>query len=450
MKISKQILNDSLVKSPLSRSLNERFLRIRGQTEKLAAPLSAEDCQAQSMPDASPVKWHLGHVTWFFETFVLERFEKDFAPFNASYRVLFNSYYNAIGDKHPRPQRGLLTRPSLAEVLQWRAQVDERVIALLGVSTDTELQSLVALGLNHEQQHQELLLTDLKHLLSNNSIEPIYEKTWPPVVVAPVAASWVSFKGGLSDIGHDGPGFAFDNEAPKHKVWLEPYALMNRLVTHGEWLEFILDGGYSDSRWWLSAGWDWVRNHGVCAPLYWRQSESINDEKHGWRCFTLHGSVPIDFNTPIVHISYFEADAFARWKSHNDKAYDGARLPTEAEWEAAVAPQFEAHRLIGNFVESRAFHPLPVPKKADGLLQAVGDVWQWTQSSYQAYPGFRTWEGAVGEYNGKFMVNQYVLRGGSCVTPSDHLRASYRNFFPSDARWQFTGLRLAKTLAAST
>jgi ergothioneine biosynthesis protein EgtB len=426
-------------------TLSERYMRVRAQTERLAAPLSAEDCQAQSMPDASPVKWHLAHVTWFFETFVLEGFEPGFEPFNASFRVLFNSYYNAVGSKHPRPERGLLTRPSLAEVMEWRMQVDARVLALLVTSNDAQLHSLITLGLHHEQQHQELLLTDLKHLLSCNSLLPVYEKAWPPVVVSPVPANWINFEGGLREIGHDGPGFAFDNETPRHHVWLEPYALMNRLVTHGEWLEFMLDGGYRDSRWWLSAGWDWVCNQGIHAPMYWSQSADTSGARHGWHCFTLHGSMPIDFNTPITHISYFEADAYARWKAQNDASSTGARLPTEAEWEAAVAPQFDVQRAEGNFVESRALHPLPVSKQAPGLLQALGDVWQWTQTSYQAYPGFQAWQGTVGEYNGKFMVNQYVLRGGSCATPADHVRASYRNFFPSEARWQFTGLRLARS-----
>jgi ergothioneine biosynthesis protein EgtB len=427
-------------------TLSERLMRVRAQTERLIAPLTAEDCQAQSMPDTSPVKWHLAHVTWFFETFILERFEPGFVPFNAAFRILFNSYYNAVGDKHPRPQRGLLTRPSLAEVMTWRKDVDARVLTLLAGPVVAEITELVTLGLNHEQQHQELLLTDLKHLLSCNALQPVYEKTWPPVVVAPVPAAWLEFKGGLKEIGHQGQDFSFDNEGPRHRVWLEPYALMNRLVTHGEWLEFMLDGGYADSRWWLSAGWDWVCQQGVEAPLYWSQSTDTSGPKHGWHCFTLHGPMPIDFNTPITHVSYFEADAFARWKAACDSAFTGARLPTEAEWEAAVAPQFEAQRTAGNFVESRALHPVPVSESSAGLLQALGDVWQWTQSSYQAYPGFQAWAGAVGEYNGKFMVNQYVLRGGSCATPADHIRASYRNFFPSDARWQFTGLRLAKSM----
>jgi ergothioneine biosynthesis protein EgtB len=425
-------------------ALQARYAQVRAHTEHLAKPLSAEDCQAQSMPDASPVKWHLAHVTWFFETFILERFESNFSPFNPAFRVLFNSYYNAVGDKHPRPQRGLLTRPALAEVLQWRAQVDARMTALLAVCDDAALHALVELGVQHEQQHQELLLTDVKHLLSCSALQPVYQKAWPLATVAPVAAQWLHFDGGLVDVGHQGATFAFDNESPCHRVWLAPYALMNRLVTHGEWLDFVNAGGYSDARWWLSAGWDWVRAQGICAPMYWSQPEGAQGLHDGWYSFTLHGRVPIDPHTPIVHISYYEADAYARWKAVTDNSYRGARLPTESEWEAAVAPQWEALRSAGNFVESRALHPMPVARQSTGLNQALGDAWEWTSSSYQGYPGYQPWAGAVGEYNGKFMVNQYVLRGGSCATPASHIRASYRNFFPADARWQFSGLRLAR------
>lgn len=430
--------------------LQQRYASVRSQTERLAAPLSAEDCQVQSMPDASPVKWHMAHVTWFFETFILEKFEIQFIPFNTAFRVLFNSYYNAVGDKHPRAQRGLLTRPSLCEVLAWRKQVDARMQALLANQPSAELLALVELGLQHEQQHQELLLTDVKHLLSCSALLPVYQKAWPLAAVAPVAAQWLHFEGGMVETGHAGAGFAFDNETPRHSSYLAPYALINRLVTHGQWLEFMQAGGYSDARWWLSAGWDWVRAQGVNAPMYWSQPQghgvSRNDPHDGWHSFTLHGLVPIDPHTPIAHISYFEADAFARWKAATDSAYRGARLPTEAEWEAAVAPQCEQLAAAGNFAQSHALHPMPVAKQTTGLMQALGDVWEWTSSSYQAYPGYQAWEGAVGEYNGKFMVNQYVLRGGSCATPRGHIRATYRNFFPTDARWQFTGLRLAKTM----
>jgi ergothioneine biosynthesis protein EgtB len=427
-------------------ALQERYSAVRAQSVRLAQPLSPEDCQAQSMPDASPTKWHLAHVTWFFETFILEKYETDFAAFSPAFRVLFNSYYNAVGDKHPRPLRGLLTRPSLAEVMQWRSNIDTRVQALLSVNDSAQLHQLIELGLHHEQQHQELMLTDIKHLLSCNALLPVYQKAWPLASVAPVAAQWIEFEGGLMDTGHAGDAFAFDNETPRHRSYCTPYALMNRLVTHGEWLSFMQAGGYSDARWWLSAGWDWVQAQAITAPMYWSQPRGVVGAHDGWHSFTLHGEVPIDPHTPITHISYFEADAYARWKDATDSAYQGARLPTEAEWEAAVAPQFTALQAAGNFAESRALHPMPVAKPSGGLMQALGDVWEWTSSSYQAYPGYQPWDGAVGEYNGKFMVNQYVLRGGSCTTPRAHIRATYRNFFPSDARWQFTGLRLAKDL----
>jgi ergothioneine biosynthesis protein EgtB len=424
--------------------LQARYAATRAQSVKLAQPLSPEDCQAQSMPDASPVKWHLAHVTWFFETFILEKYEAHFTPFNAAFRALFNSYYNAVGDKHPRAQRGLLTRPGLAEVLQWRSNVDDRMQALLNTNHSTELRQLTELGLHHEQQHQELLLTDVKHMLSCSALQPAYQKAWPLASVAPVRAKWISFDGGLVHIGSDNAGFAFDNETPRHSTYIAPYALMNRLVTHGEWLEFIQAGGYSDARWWLSAGWDWVHAQSIAAPMYWTQPQGTGGAHDGWHSFTLHGLAPIDPHTPITHISYFEADAYARWKSSTDSAYQGARLPTEAEWEAAVAPHYEPLLAAGNFVESRALHPMPLARQTEGLMQALGDVWEWTSSSYQGYPGYQPWEGAVGEYNGKFMINQYVLRGGSCATPRDHMRATYRNFFPTDARWQFTGLRLAR------
>jgi ergothioneine biosynthesis protein EgtB len=392
---------------PLSQgsALQQRYADVRSQTERLAAPLSAEDCQAQSMPDASPVKWHMAHVTWFFETFILEKFEAQFVAYNAAFRVLFNSYYNLVGDKHPRPQRGLLTRPSLDEVLAWRKQVDTRIQTLLSTNQSAELLKLVELGLQHEQQHQELLLTDVKHLLSCNALLPIYQKSWPLATVAPVAAQWLAYEGGMVETGFEGAGsegagsegagFAFDNETPRHRSYLAPYALMNRLVTHGEWLEFMHADGYTDARWWLSAGWDWVRAQGVVAPMYWSQPQGhkgLNDGPHdGWHSFTLHGQVPIDPHTPITHISYFEADAFARWKSATDSAYLGARLPTEAEWEAAVAPQFEQHVAAGNFAQSRALHPMPLAKQSTGLMQALGDVWEWTSSSYQGYPGYQAW-----------------------------------------------------------
>jgi ergothioneine biosynthesis protein EgtB len=430
-------------------ALAARYAAVRAQTLRLAEPLSAEDCQVQSMPDASPVKWHLAHVTWFFETFVLERFERQFQPFHPAFRVLFNSYYHAVGDQHPRARRGQVTRPGLHEVLAWRAQVDERMAAVLATDGAPGLADLVTLGLQHEQQHQELLLTDVKHLLAQSPLHPVYRSAWPLARVAPLPAAWLAFEGGTVQVGHAGDGFAFDNETPRHTQLLRPYALANRLVTHGEWAAFVADGGYRDPRWWLSAGWDWVRAGRVDAPLYWHVGEGGR-----WDCFTLHGRVPIDDHTPVTHISYFEADAFARWKAATDHACAGARLPTEFEWEAAVAPELDRLRAEGNFVESGALHPMPPARPGpeapvrpgEGLVQALGDVWEWTASSYSPYPGYQPWAGAVGEYNGKFMVNQTVLRGGSCATPADHVRASYRNFFPTEARWQFTGLRLARDL----
>ena len=418
--------------------LGARFSKLRDRSIALVAPLSAEDCQVQSMPDASPAKWHLAHVTWFFETFVLERFEPDFEPFNPAFRVLFNSYYKAVGDQHPRAQRGLVSRPALDQVLAWRAQVDARMARLLARPVPTELATLVELGLQHEQQHQELLLTDIKHLLSCNPLAPAYHAGPAPLAGdgASPPSKWLQFEGGLVEIGHTGDGFAFDNETPRHKVWLEPFELASRLVTQGEFAAFIADGGYRDPRWWLSAGWDWVQANGRQAPLYWRRGAAGSGESDGWQVFTLHGLAPLDACTPAAHLSYFEADAFARWA--------GARLPTEAEWEHA-ATLAGANGGAANLADRGVFHPLPaVAAPAGGLQQLFGDVWEWTSSAYTPYPGYRPWAGAVGEYNGKFMCNQYVLRGGSCVTPADHIRASYRNFFPAEANWQFTGLRLAR------
>ncbi len=423
-----------------------RYAAVREQTLALAAPLSEADCQVQPMPDASPTKWHLAHVTWFFETFVLERFEPHFKPHHAAYRVLFNSYYNNVGEQHPRSQRGLVTRPSLAEVLAWRQAVDERMLALLAHNDSLALLERVELGLQHEQQHQELILTDLLYLLACNPLSPVYQPRWPLAPVSPVAQSWFGMVAGrpaLSDAGHAGPGFAFDNETPRHRCLLHPYELARRLVTHGEWLAFMADGAYANPRWWLSAGWDWVRSQHIESPLYWRRIAPGSDAAH-WQVYTLHGQVPLDPHTPITHISCFEADAFARWWSAQHPQQPAARLPTEFEWEHAAQQFAEPALAAGNFLESGALHPMPVATRFDGPLQLLGDVWEWTSSSYAPYPGFRCWEGPVGEYNAKFMVNQQVLRGGSCATPKSHIRTSYRNFFPTDTRWQFNGLRLAR------
>ncbi|MBV7454359.1 ergothioneine biosynthesis protein EgtB [Acidovorax sp. sif1233] len=402
--------------SPLAVLLS-RYGAVRDHTVALVAPLSAEDCGAQSMPDASPAKWHLAHTTWFFETFVLEPNEPGFAPFEPAFRVLFNSYYNGVGAKHPRPQRGLLTRPPLDEVLAYRADVDRRMARLVpAVLQNATLCALIELGLQHEQQHQELLVTDIKHLLSCNPVHPAYGAAVVPVgdqALVPAARplGWRHLEGGLVEVGHGGDGFAFDNESPRHRAYLAPYALASRLVTNAEWMAFVEGGGYDNPAHWLAEGWDWRVAQGLRHPLYWHRRDD-----GAWHEFTLAGLRPVQSAMPVVHLSYYEADAYARWV--------GARLPTEAEWEhaAQTAGTTGAH----------------------GLEQLFGAAWQWTQSSYAAYPGFRTADGAVGEYNGKFMVNQYVLRGSSCATPPGHARSTYRNFFPATARWQYTGVRLAR------
>jgi len=405
-----------------------RFLAIRQATRALAAPLSAEDCAIQSMPDASPVKWHLAHTTWFFETFVLAPHQPGYRLVDPSYRVLFNSYYVAVGDRHPRPERGMLSRPSLTEILAYRDRVDEAMLALLAGGLAPECAALVELGLHHEQQHQELILTDVKHLFSRNPLKPAYREPRPLAPVRACKRKWVGFQAGLYEIGHAGPGFCFDNETPRHRVWLQAFEIASHPVTQGDFIEFIEDGGYRRPEHWLSAGWDTVTARGWQAPEYWQRRDGV------WFSFTLQGQVPLDLHAPVCHVSFYEADAFARWAN--------ARLPTEAEWEVAA----RGLPLEGNFLESGALHPLaPQDAAPEGTLaQAFGDVWEWTRSDYGPYPAFRRAAGAVGEYNGKFMSGQYVLRGGSCATPSSHIRATYRNFFPPDARWQFSGLRLAR------
>ncbi len=411
-------------------ALRDRFLLVRNRTEKLAAPLSAEACNLQSMPDASPTKWHLAHTTWFFETFLLERFQTGFQPFHPAFRVLFNSYYNGVGDKHPRHERGLIATPDLDTVLAYRHHVTtaiaELMVSLKG--RNAEFTELMWLGCNHEEQHQELILTDLKHLLSKNPLLPVYQKHWPLTPIEPRALRWLRQEGGLIEAGHGGEGFSFDNESPRHRFYLQPFELASHPVTHGEFAAFIEDGGYRRPELWLSLGWDWVQANRIAAPMYWRRLEDR------WHTFTLHGEAEIDHNTPMCHANYFEADAYARWA--------GARLPTEHEWEHA-ATHLEAR---GNFLESGALHPLAFREEAEGdqPSQMYGDVWEWTASAYLPYPGYQPAAGAVGEYNGKFMCNQFVLRGGSCATPQQHIRATYRNFFPPDARWQFSGFRLAR------
>ena len=439
------LLSKALLSPPSTFStLSSRFIAVRQQSEKLVKPLSAEDCQLQSMPDASPAKWHLAHLTWFFETFILENFEKDFKPFDASFRVLFNSYYNGVGDKHPRAERGLISRPSLLDVLAYRAQVDQRMLQTMAdvqahgsPEAQSKLLELVTLGLHHEQQHQELLVTDIKHALSFNPSRPAYVSRWPLASIDPEAITWRHYQGGLLEHGaHAQPDgeFVFDNETPRHTVYVAPFELASRLVTHGEMMAFMADDGYARAELWLSMGWDWVQKGQHTLPLYWQ------GQPGNYSTFTLHGLVEVDPNTPMCHLNFFEADAFARWS--------GARLPTEFEWELAASSLPKTSLAHGNFVENAAYHPLPLQQAhQDAPSQMFGDVWEWTQSNYNPYPGYKPWEGVVGEYNGKFMCNQIVLRGGSCATPQSHIRASYRNFFPPDARWQFSGLRLARDVS---
>lgn len=413
--------------------LGERYRTIRQTTEKLITPLSAEDCTIQSMPDASPVKWHLAHTNWFFETFVLAPAVSGYRTYHPQFKVLFNSYYNAVGDKFPRPKRGLLSRPSLDEVLRYRGYINQNLLTLIGQPIDDALTDLIELGLQHEQQHQELILTDIKHLLSCNFLRPAYQKKWPLTSVQARKPHWIRYKPGMCQIGHSDKSFAFDNETPRHTQYVAEFELSSHLVTHGEYLAFIADGGYSRPELWLALGWDRLQSEDWSAPLYWEQRDGC------WYTFTLHGMTEIDPNTPVCHVSYFEADAYARWA--------GARLPSEFEWEIA-ATKLTHTTNSHNFLESQALHPLALREKppAGEPAQLFGDVWEWTHSAYSPYPGYRVLEGAIGEYNGKFMCNQYVLRGGSCVTPSSHIRATYRNFFPPEARWQFSGIRLARNV----
>lgn len=410
-------------------ALAARFRDVRGRTTALAAPLSPEDCAVQSMEDASPTKWHLAHTTWFFETFVLEGSEPEYRAFDDSFRVLFNSYYNAVGEQHPRPRRGMLTRPALSEVLRYRESVDAALLRQLEAgSFSTESLGVVELGLHHEQQHQELILTDVLHLLSCNPQRPAYRDDLEPSPARePIPIVWHRGAEGIQSIGHPGVGFGFDNEGPRHKVLVAPHEVASRLVNNAEYLEFMQDGGYARPELWLSEGWTQRQREGWEAPLYWERNEE------SWQAFGLAGLQGVVPSEPVVHVSFFEADAYARWA--------GARLPLESEWElAAREPGPE-----DNLLDIGRLHPVAAPSRAGaGPLQLFGDAWEWTGSPYHAYPGYRPNPGALGEYNAKFMSNQYVLRGGSCVTPRGHIRASYRNFFPGHARWQWTGLRLAR------
>lgn len=410
--------------------LAARYRAVRGFSEALCQPLTTEDYVIQTMPDVSPTKWHLAHTSWFFETFVLATAVPGYRTFHPRFNYLFNSYYNAVGERHCRPNRGLLSRPTVAEVYEYRAHVDAAMGEFLaGGDVPGDLRPVVELGLHHEQQHQELLLTDIKHVFATNPLQPTYREADAAAPADPPALAWHARPGGTVEIGFAGDGFAFDNESPRHTTYVQPFALASRLVTNGEFRAFVADGGYRRPELWLSEGWNTVKAHGWDAPLYWDPAPGGD----GWWYMTLNGYRPVDDHAPVCHVSFFEADAFARWA--------GARLPTEAEWETVArdAP------VEGNFVESGRFHPVAAGAATDGApVQMYGDVWAWTASPYVAYPGYRPAAGALGEYNGKFMCNQWVLRGGSCATPADHVRPTYRNFFPADARWQFTGLRLAQ------
>lgn len=411
-------------------SLVARYLSVRELSVGLCAPLGPEDYVLQSMPDASPAKWHLAHTTWFFETFLLAGHLAGYRPFQPSYGYLFNSYYNAIGDRLPRSRRGLISRPTVAEVLDYRAHVDRCMTELLGGPGARQVEPLLELGLHHEQQHQELILTDLKHGLAQNPLKPAYDPDLRSgAVESPGPPRWHEYDEGVRSIGFEGPGFAFDNESPRHRQFVGAFRLASRLSTNAEYLEFMADGGYERPEFWLSDGWAARGANGWIAPLYWEAGPGGSFDT-----FTMGGMRALDPAEPVTHLSYYEADAFARWA--------GARLATEFEWETAAG----AVPIRGRFLEPSRLHPTASGAVDDGPDQIYGDVWEWTASPYTAYPGFRPAGGAVGEYNGKFMCNQFVLRGGSCATPPGHVRATYRNFFPPDARWQFSGVRLAADL----
>ena len=416
----------------------ERFEKIRRDTEALTANLTPEDQSIQSMPDVSPAKWHLGHTTWFFETFILTRLDAEYRVFDPAFDYLFNSYYEAVGPRHPRPERGLLSRPTVDIVAAYRDHVSAAMTRLIECAVEPawgQAAPLVELGVQHEQQHQELILMDIKHVFSRNPLLPAYQAPKLHVQQATVPLTWIDFAGGLQEIGHSGVGFTFDNETPRHKVWLEPFRLAGRPVICAEYLRFIEDGGYAKPEFWLSDGWATVCAQGWEAPLYWRPEADGE-----WSIFTLSGRRRLNPAEPVCHVSFYEADAFAKWA--------GKRLPTESEWEIAAA----GLPVSGNFADRGYFHPCasdpptPAQRTAPAPRQMFGDVWEWTASPYTPYPRFRPAGGAIGEYNGKFMCNQMVLRGGSSVTPAGHVRATYRNFFPPSARWAFAGLRLAEDI----
>lgn len=421
----------SLTPYALRQSLLDDYSRVRHFSEQLCAPLVTEDYVIQSMPDVSPTRWHLAHTSWFFETFLLEPNLTDYISPHPQYAFLFNSYYNSVGERHCRPKRGLISRPTVQEIYEYRQYVDKSISSFLTTCDEKVLQKVapvLTLGIHHEQQHQELMVTDIKHVLSCNPLHPVYRKQTIQPAQQPPDLEWINYPEELAWIGYNKDGFSYDNEGPYHREFVDNYQLGSRLITNGEYLQFIADGGYQNPLLWLSSGWSTVQAEQWQAPLYW--------EKHDgrWMMMTLSGLRPVEPAEPVCHVSYYEADAYARWAN--------ARLATEAEWELA-ARQLPVE---GNFVENQTFHPVALtsPTTPEKPAQMYGDVWEWTQSAYLPYRGYKPAAGALGEYNGKFMCNQFVLRGGSCATSITHIRPTYRNFFPPDARWQFTGIRLAR------
>jgi len=416
-------------------SLLARFHQVRDFTTGLSRNLEAEDCVVQSMPEVSPTKWHLAHTTWFFETFILKKWVAGYRDVVPEYAYLFNSYYNAAGTMHRRDLRGLISRPTVEETQRYRTEVDSHMDDLVSSADEKrfrEIEPILTLGIHHEQQHQELLITDIKHVFAQNPLYPVFRERQPSQGYGSTGKiDFVEFDEATIEIGHDGDGFSYDNEGPQHRALILPFSLANRLIANGEYLKFMADNGYSRSEFWLSLGWTTVNEQNWRAPLYWIERDGE------WWNFTLSGLRQIDPSEPVTHLSYFEADAYANWA--------GARVPTEFEWERAAAKI----DIDGNFVETERFHPsaLSEPPQDRQLAQMFGDVWEWTRSSYSPYPGYRAGPGALGEYNGKFMCNQYVLRGGSCATSRTHIRKTYRNFFQPDKRWQFTGIRLARDLS---
>ena len=442
-------------KNIIVEDISRQFTQTRKLTEQLARPLSEADAQLQSMPDASPAKWHLAHTTWFFETFILVKYQHNYVRVCEAYNYLFNSYYNGIGEQYARSHRGLISRPSLDDVVDYRRQVDKNIYHLLNTVPHNldDIIALVTLGIHHEQQHQELLITDIKHAFAQNPLFPCYRpvitqnissssiqvnahRVAPPLPVPnqPETVEKTDFEEAVHQVGSSGDTFAFDNECPQHSVVIHPFSLANHLVSNGDFIQFINSGAYQDPQYWLADGWAWVQENNVSAPLYWQKKAKQHSDSEWWH-YTLAGLEKVALSSPVIHVNYYEANAYANWA--------GGRLPTEFEWEVAARFFVSQHQRARRDFDIDILRPLPVNSSVPHLSQMLGEVWQWTSSSYSPYPGFTPFAGDAGEYNGKFMSNQYVLRGGSCVTPPNHLRLTYRNFFYASQSWQFTGIRLA-------